>query len=283
MDEATRASIAATVSTALAEDVGSGDVTAQLIPLGRSARAELACREDAVLCGRAWAEEVYRQIDPQVMLHWSYDEGARIAAGTAICRLEGPARAMLTGERCAMNFLQTLSGTATAAARYVEVVSGTGAAILDTRKTLPGLRLAQKYAARCGGASNHRVGLFDAILIKENHIFAAGSITAAVTAARHLDAAVPLEVEVEDLAGASEAIAAGARSLLLDNFTLEMLREAVALRDRDAPETTLEASGGVSLDTVRAIAETGVDFISVGAITKHLQAVDLSMRFELSA
>ncbi|MCC5868433.1 MAG: carboxylating nicotinate-nucleotide diphosphorylase [Gammaproteobacteria bacterium] len=283
MDEATRASIAATVSTALAEDVGSGDVTAQLIPLGRSARAELTCREDAVLCGRAWAEEVYRQIDPQVMLHWSYDEGARIAAGTAICRLEGPARAMLTGERCAMNFLQTLSGTATAAARYVEVVSGTGAAILDTRKTLPGLRLAQKYAARCGGASNHRVGLFDAILIKENHIFAAGSITAAVTAARHLDAAVPLEVEVEDLAGASEAIAAGARSLLLDNFTLEMLREAVALRDRDAPETTLEASGGVSLDTVRAIAETGVDFISVGGITKHLQAVDLSMRFELSA
>ena len=283
MDEATRASIAPAVSAALAEDVGSGDITARLIPLGRSAHAELTCREDAILCGRPWAEEVYQQVDPQVVLNWNCHEAAHVPAGTIICRIDGPARALLTGERCAMNFLQTLSGTATAAARYVEVVTGTSAAILDTRKTLPGLRRAQKYAARCGGALNHRVGLFDAILIKENHIFAAGSITAAVTAAQRLDAGVPLEVEVEDLAGAAEAIAAGARSLLLDNFTLEMLREAVALRDRQSPETTLEASGGVSLDTVRAIAETGVDFISVGGITKHLQAVDLSMRFEMSA
>ena len=283
MDEPTRASIAPGVTAALAEDIGSGDITAALIPRGRSARAELICREDAVLCGRAWAEEVYRQVDPQVVLNWTCEEGSTVTAGALICSLEGPARGLLTGERCAMNFLQTLSGTATAAARYVEVVTGTRAAILDTRKTLPGLRRAQKYAARCGGALNHRIGLFDAILIKENHIFAAGSITAAVTAARQLDAGVPLQVEVEDLAGAQEAFGAGARSLLLDNFTLEMLRAAVALRDRVAPEAKLEASGGVSLDTVRAIAETGVDFISVGGITKHVQAVDLSMRFELSA
>ena len=282
MDEATRASIGPSVSAALAEDVGSGDVTASLIPAGRRTRAELTSREDAVFCGQAWAEEVYRQLDSQVVLHWLCDEGARISGGSVVCRLEGPARAMLTGERCAMNFLQTLSGTATAASRFVEVVAGTRAAILDTRKTLPGLRRAQKYAARCGGALNHRAGLFDAILIKENHIVAAGSITAAVAAAQRLDAGVPLEVEVEDLAGAAEAFAAGARTLLLDNFTLEMLREAVELRDRTAPDARLEASGGVSLDTIRAIAETGVDFISVGAITKHLQAIDLSMRCEFS-
>lgn len=279
MDQATLESIHASVRQALAEDVGTGDLTAALIPAARQAHAELITREDAVICGQAWAEETYRQIDPAVRLTWACTEGEPLPAGATVCRLDGPARALLTGERTAMNFLQTLSGTATAAARYVEVVAGTGAAILDTRKTLPGLRLAQKYAVRCGGARNHRCGLYDAILIKENHIIAAGSITAAVQAAQALGADVPIEVEVEDLAGAGEAFAAGARQLLLDNFTLEMLREAVALRDREAPEARLEASGGVSLDTVRAIAETGVDEISVGGITKHLKAIDLSMRF----
>jgi len=280
LDEETRATIAATVRAALQEDIGSGDVTARLIPAQRQARAELICREDAIVCGQAWAEEVFRQIDPAVTLQWACREGARVAAGRVICRLQGAARALLTGERCALNFLQTLSGTATAAARHVEAIQGTRARILDTRKTLPGLRRAQKYAVRCGGAHNQRTGLFDAILVKENHIIAAGSITAAVQAADALGAGVPIEIEVEDLAGAAEALAAGARRLLLDNFSLEMLRDAVALREAEAPDAVLEASGGVSLDSVRAIAETGVDCISVGGITKHLQAVDLSMRFE---
>jgi nicotinate-nucleotide pyrophosphorylase (carboxylating) len=283
LDDETRATIAATVRAALQEDIGSGDVTARLIPAQRQARAELICREDAIVCGQAWAEEVFRQIDPAVTLQWACREGDRVAAGRVICRLQGAARALLTGERCAMNFLQTLSGTATAAARHVEAVKGTRARILDTRKTLPGLRRAQKYAVRCGGAHNQRTGLFDAILVKENHIIAAGSITAAVQAADALRAGVPIEIEVEDLAGAAEALAAGARRLLLDNFSPEMLRDAVALREREAPDAVLEASGGVSLERVRAIAETGVDCISVGGITKHLQAVDLSMRFEFSS
>lgn len=282
MDQATLASIPATVRHALTEDVGSGDLTAALIPAGRIGRAELITREDAVICGQAWAEEVYRQVDPAVRLEWTCAEGAPLASGATLCRLHGPARALLTGERTAMNFLQTLSGTATSAAHHVEVVAGTSAVILDTRKTLPGLRLAQKYAVRCGGARNHRSGLYDAILIKENHIIAAGSITAAVQAAQALQADVPIEVEVEDLAGVDEAFGAGARALLLDNFTLEMLHEAVALRNRQAPDARLEASGGVSLDTLRAIAETGVDYISVGGITKHLHAIDLSMRFNFA-
>jgi nicotinate-nucleotide pyrophosphorylase (carboxylating) len=283
LDEETRATIAASVRAALQEDIGSGDVTARLIPAQRQARAELTCREDAIVCGQAWAEEVFRQVDPAVTLQWTCQEGDRVAAGRVICRLQGAARALLTGERCAMNFLQTLSGTATAAARHVEAVQGTRARILDTRKTLPGLRRAQKYAVRCGGAHNQRTGLFDAILVKENHIIAAGSITAAVQAADALRAGVPIEIEVEDLAGAAEALAAGARRLLLDNFSPEMLRDAVALREREAPDAVLEASGGVSLERVRTIAETGVDCISVGGITKHLQAVDLSMRFEFSS
>jgi nicotinate-nucleotide pyrophosphorylase (carboxylating) len=281
MDPETLATIGPAVAAALAEDVGNGDLTASLIPEDRQASAELITREDAVICGQPWAEEVYRQVDPRVAVDWACAEGAQVAAGSLVCRLQGPARGLLTGERTAMNFLQTLSGTATTAARYVEVIAGTRARILDTRKTLPGLRRAQKYAVRCGGARNHRSGLFDAILIKENHIYASGSITAAILAARALGANVPVEVEVEDLEGAAEAFAAGARALLLDNFSLEMQREAVALRDRVAPEATLEASGGVSLDSVRAIAETGVDYISVGGITKHLRAIDLSMRFRL--
>lgn len=281
MDAETRKTIGPAVTAALAEDVGAGDLTAALIPVARTASAELITREDAVICGQPWAEEVYRQVDPRVVLEWACEEGAQVAAGSLVCVLRGPARGLLTGERCAMNFLQTLSGTATAAARYVEVIAGTGAQILDTRKTVPGLRRAQKYAVRCGGARNHRTGLFDAILIKENHIHAAGSITAAIQAAQALGAGVPIEIEVEDLEEMTEALEAGVLALLLDNFPLEMLREAVALRARLAPEARLEASGGVSLDSVRAIAETGVDYISVGSITKHVHAIDLSMRFSL--
>ncbi len=271
------AEISAAVRDALAEDIGSGDLTARLIPENTQASAELITREDAVLCGLAWFDEVFRQLDPAIHTDWRARDGEAIRAGQLLCRLTGPARAILSGERSALNFLQTLSGTATATRRYVDAVRGMKTAILDTRKTLPGLRRAQKFAVACGGGQNHRLGLYDAILIKENHIAAAGSVTAALVQARATVAAdVPVEVEVENLAQLREAIAAGANHLLLDNFDLAGLRDAVQAADGRA---VLETSGGVTLDNIRTIAETGVDFISVGALTKHVRAVDLSLRF----
>jgi nicotinate-nucleotide pyrophosphorylase (carboxylating) len=264
------------VARALAEDVGSGDVTAALLAAESAARARVVSREDCVLCGSAWFDEVFRRLDPGVRVAWHARDGDRVAAGQVLCELAGPARALLTGERTALNFLQTLSGTATAARRFADAVGHTATRILDTRKTLPGLRAAQKYAVRCGGCHNHRMGLYDMVLIKENHILAAGSIGAAVAAARRLHPALPLEVEVEDLGQLDEALAAGAAIVLLDNFDLPRLREAVA---RAAGRARLEASGNVDLEGIAAVAETGVDYVSVGAITKHLHAVDLSMRF----
>ena len=267
-----------TVRRALAEDIGSGDLTAALVPAESQMRARLITRENAVLCGAAWIDAVFRNLDSRIRIDWEARDGDAILADQVLCRLDGPARGMLTGERTALNFLQTLSGTATAARRYVDAVRGTSTVILDTRKTLPGLRLGQKYAVRCGGARNHRIGLYDGILIKENHIAAAGSIGAAVRAAR---AAAPanvfIEVEVENLHQLNEALTAGAKRILLDNFALDDIRRAVAATRGHAQ---LEVSGGVTLETIRAFAETGVDFISVGAITKHVRAVDLSMRFE---
>lgn len=267
------------VRRALAEDIGSGDLTAALIDARAYASAQVTSREAAVLCGCAWFEEVFRQLDASISMSWQAHDGDDIHADKVLCRLTGLARALLSGERTALNFLQTLSGTATSAHRYAEAVKGTHAVILDTRKTLPGLRGAQKYAVRVGGARNHRLGLFDGILIKENHIAAAGSIAAAVAAARRQGMKVPVEVEVENLKQVQEALAAGAEMLLLDNFDLDGLRAAVL---ETAGRAKLEASGGVDLARVRAVAETGVDYISVGALTKHLRAVDLSMRFELS-
>jgi nicotinate-nucleotide pyrophosphorylase (carboxylating) len=275
--------LAAQVRVALAEDIGTGDLTAALVPATQTAAATLITRESAVLCGRPWVDAVFAALDPAIRLDWHAEDGAPVAADSLLCELRGPARALLTGERTALNFLQTLSATATAARRYVEAVAGTRVRILDTRKTLPGLRLAQKYAVRAGGAHNHRIGLYDAILIKENHIVAAGSITAAVATARQLSPGVLLEVEVETLEQAAEAFAAGADRLLLDNFTPERLREAVQLRDQHSPRTGLEASGGVTLANIRSVAESGIDFISVGDITKSVRAVDLSMRFQFAA
>lgn len=272
------AQVDAQVAAALAEDMGTGDLTAALVPGDARVAARVIARESAVLCGAAWFSAVFRQLDPAVDLDWRFADGERLADGDVVCTLQGPARPILSGERTALNFLQTLSGTASIAARYVEAVAGTGAVILDTRKTLPGLRLAQKYAVRCGGASNHRMGLYDAILIKENHIRAAGSIAAAMAIATRAGTGpdVMIEVEVEDLGELDQALAAGARRVLLDNFENAMLREAVS---RTAGAAVLEASGGVDLETVRAIAETGVDFISVGQLTKDLRAVDYSMLF----
>jgi nicotinate-nucleotide pyrophosphorylase (carboxylating) len=269
--------ISADVARALAEDLGSGDLTAALIDADLLFTTRVLCREQAVLAGQAWFDETFRQLDTAVATSWCMRDGETVAAGAAICKLSGPARAILSGERTALNFIQTLSATATRTRRFVEAVSGTAAVLLDTRKTLPGLRLAQKYAVRCGGAQNHRMGLFDAILIKENHIDAAGSIAAAVQAARHRYPRVPLEVEVENLEQLAEAAAAGTKRALLDNFALADLREAVR---RYRGKIMLEASGGIELDNVRAIAETGVDFISSGALTKNIQAVDFSMRFD---
>lgn len=271
--------IADTVRRALAEDIGSGDLTAMLIGADTRARGRVISREAAVLCGSAWFDEVFRQLDPEIRVEWSIQDGDAVQADQIICHLNGRARPLLTGERTALNFLQTLSSTATAARHYATAVKGTGAVILDTRKTVPGLRNAQKYAVRCGGAQNHRIGLYDGILIKENHIMAAGSITAAVTAARSQSAGVPIEVEVENLDEVREGLAAGADILLLDNFSLSTLREAVTI---NAGRAKLEASGGIDMAQLRAVAETGVDYISVGSLTKHVRAVDLSMRFELS-
>ena len=278
MSEPAGASPVAQVGAALAEDLGDGDLTAALVPELAVAQARVLVRESAVLCGANWFDEVFRQLDPAITVHWQADDGEHLSPGQTVCELQGAARSILSGERTALNFLQTLSGTATRAAAYVDAVKGTGATILDTRKTLPGLRLAQKYAVRCGGASNHRVGLFDAILIKENHIRAAGSITAALGAAiAEAGESVMIEIEVEDLDQLNEALEAGARRVLLDNFDLAALDAAVA---QNAGRAALEASGGVSLETVRDIAATGVDFISVGELTKDLQSTDFSMLFE---
>jgi nicotinate-nucleotide pyrophosphorylase (carboxylating) len=272
------------VARALAEDVGAGDLTAALVPAGRIGRATLITREPAVVCGQAWFDEVFRQLDPSVRITWNVSEGTSVSAGQLLCALEGPARSLLTGERTALNFLQTLSGTATVAHRYAEVLDGVPCRILDTRKTIPGLRQAQKYAVRCGGGSNHRMGLYDGILVKENHIMAAGSIAAAVAAARAQAASVPVEVEVETLNELRQALEAGADMALLDEFSLDDLRAAVAMnRSHPRGPIKLEASGNVSLESLRTIAETGVDFISVGSLTKHLRAIDLSMRFEFGA
>jgi nicotinate-nucleotide pyrophosphorylase (carboxylating) len=269
-----------TVATALQEDVGSGDLTAQLIPADRTARAAVITREDAVLCGVAWFDEVFHQVDPGVRVTWSARDGERVRAAQQLCRLEGPARSLLTGERAALNFLQMLSATATVTSKYVEAVAGTKCRILDTRKTIPGLRVAQKYAVRCGGGANHRIGLFDAMLVKENHIAAAGSIAAAVSEARRIAPKVLLEVEVENLAQLREALDAGVERIMLDNFSLDQMRDAVRITRQHAnARTQLEASGNMSLESLRAAAETGVDFISVGGLTKHVKAIDLSMRF----
>jgi nicotinate-nucleotide pyrophosphorylase (carboxylating) len=270
--------ISDSVRRALAEDIGSGDLTAALIPADSHVRANVITREDAVLCGTAWFDEVFRQLDERIVITWLAQDGGRIRADQTLCHLHGPARAVLSGERMALNFLQLLSGVATQTRRYVDTVRGTRASILDTRKTLPGLRKAQKYAVTCGGGKNHRLGLFDGVLIKENHILAAGSITHAVQQAKtSTPQGIPIEIEVEDLPQLREALAAGADALLLDNFDLDTLRKAV---EYTRGRATLEASGGITLENARAIAETGVDFISVGVLTKNVCAVDLSMRFQ---
>ena len=268
------------VAAALSEDVGSGDLTAQLVPAGRIARATIVSREHAVLCGSAWFERCFRKLDATIEIAWRVRDGERLSPGQTVCEIAGPARALLTGERTALNFLQMLSGVASKARQYADAVAGTKAQVVDTRKTLPGLRLAQKYAVLCGGGGNHRIGLHDAILIKENHILAAGSIAAAMAAAEAIAAAAGhckfIQVEVENLDELRQALDAGGAMILLDNMSLDQMREAVAIASGKA---VLEASGNVSLDTVRAIAETGVDRISVGSLTKDVRALDLSMRF----
>lgn len=269
--------IADNVRRALEEDVGSGDVTAALIEEVSRARARVICREPAVLCGRDWFDQVYAQLDGRVSVSWQAGDGDPLVPNQCVAVIEGPARAVLTGERTALNFIQLLSGTATAARECAQAVKGTRTRILDTRKTLPGLRLAQKYAVRCGGCDNHRIGLYDAILIKDNHIAAAGSVTTAVIAARRLNPTLTLEVEVESLDQLEEAIEAGADVIMLDNFGAETLRDAVTLTGGRAK---LEISGNVSPKEIRGLAETGVDYISLGALTKNLRAVDFSMEFE---
>jgi nicotinate-nucleotide pyrophosphorylase (carboxylating) len=274
------ADLASQVEAALREDLGSGDVTAALVPAAQRVRGSVVAREDAVLCGRAWVEETFRQLDPRVQLSWHATDGERVAAEQTIFAIAGPARPVLSGERTALNFLQLLSGTATVTRRFVDAVAGTGCRILDTRKTVPGLRTAQKYAVRCGGAQNHRMGLYDQVLIKENHIAAAGSLTGAIEAARRSAAGLTVEVEVETLGELQEALNARPDIVMLDDFTLEDMRAAVALNRAQGATAKLEVSGSVSLDAVRAIAETGVDYVSVGALTKHVRAIDLSMRLD---
>ncbi len=261
---------------AIREDIGDGDLTAQLIPEDEIAIATVISREDCVLCGMDWFEEVFRQIDNEVLIEWNFEDGDALEAGQSICSLSGSARSILSAERAGLNFLQTLSATATLSAEYASAVVGTGAVVLDTRKTIPGLRLAQKYAVSCGGCQNHRIGLYDAILIKENHILACGSIGQAIEEARFHNPEMPIEVEVESIDELNQALAANADRVLLDNFTNEKLVEAVKICDGKIP---LESSGNVTLDTVHDIALTGVDFISTGALTKDVKAIDLSMRF----
>jgi len=269
----------AEVKPFLDEDIGSGDITAEIIPETTHAEAEVITREAMVLCGRAWFDAVFKALNPGVNIDWLVSEGDKVDKDTLLCRLSGPARSLLTGERTALNLLQTLSATATVAKQYAEAVAGTGCKVLDTRKTMPGLRNAQKYAVACGGCHNHRIGLYDGVLIKENHIMAAGSIAKAVQSAR-AKTSVPVEVEVESMQELEEAIAAKPDRIMLDNFTLEDMRAAVALNAR---AIELEASGNIGLDNIRTIAETGVDYISIGALTKNVRAVDLSMRIKLVA
>ena len=271
--------VAANVAAALAEDIGSGDVTAALLPDGPDI-AYLLCKEDAVICGRPWFDACHRALDPGVRIDWRLAEGDRVANGTVIATLAGRSRALVSAERTSLNFLQTLSGTATVTADYVATVRGTGARILDTRKTIPGLRLAQKYAVRVGGGSNHRIGLYDTVMLKENHIRAAGSLTGAVAAARNMHPALPLIVEVETIDQLREALEAGCTRILIDDFDAATRREAVRIAKASPFDgrIPLEVSGGVDMTTLRAIAEDGVDCISIGGLTKHVRAIDLSLK-----
>lgn len=272
------AEIEANVRRALTEDIGSGDITAQLIPEERLAHATVITREAAVIAGTAWVDAVFRQLDPRVAVHWQVADGDRVQPNQALFHLEGPARALLSGERSALNFLQCLSGVATRVAHYVELVKGTSVKLLDTRKTLPGLRLAQKYAVTCGGGHNHRIGLYDAFLIKENHIAACGGIAQAINAAHRIAPGKPVEVEVENLDELQQALDAGADIIMLDELSLDDMRTAVTLT---AGRAKLEASGGINDTTLRTIAETGVDYISIGTLTKDVRAIDLSMRLSI--
>ena len=275
-DAALAAAFEANIRAALVEDIGSGDLTGLLVPQAQQAQARVIVREQAVLCGAPWFEGVMQQVDPRIRIQWQHAEGELVASGSTVCTLEGPARSLLTAERTALNFLQLLSGVASATRRHVDAVAGTAARVLDTRKTLPGLRLAQKYAVRVGGGDNQRLALYDGILIKENHIAAAGGVAAAFGAAQALATGAPVQIEVESLEQLAEALEAGARSILLDNFSPAMMREAVSVA---AGRAVLEASGGVSLETLREIAQTGVDRVSIGALTKDVRATDYSMRF----
>jgi nicotinate-nucleotide pyrophosphorylase (carboxylating) len=272
--------LALQVDRALAEDIGSGDLTAALIPAGRTGRATVITREAAIVCGVPYVNAAFAHLDPAVRIAWQVAEGAAVVADQPLFSVAGPARSLLTGERTALNFLQLLSATATAAHSYAVLIEGTGCRLLDTRKTIPGLRSAQKYAVRVGGGQNHRMGLFDGVLIKENHIMAAGSIANAVSSARAAGQGVPVEVEVETLDELRQAIAAGADIAMLDEFSLDGMREAVAINRASPRPLELEASGSVTQQTIREIALTGVDYVSVGSITKHVRAVDLSLRFE---
>jgi nicotinate-nucleotide pyrophosphorylase (carboxylating) len=270
------------VARALKEDVGDGDVTAGLVPATQTVHGKVITRENAILCGQPWVTETFRQLDPGVRLKWHAHDGDPITADQTLFEIDGLARPVLTGERTALNFLQLLSGTATAAHEFAAAIAGTGSTILDTRKTLPGLRTAQKYAVVCGGAKNHRIGLFDQVLIKENHIAAAGSLTAAIVAARRAAGARKVEVEVETLQEFAEALRAAPDIIMLDEFTLADMRTAVKLNKASKTPLKLEASGSLTLETVRSVAETGVDYISIGSVTKHVRAVDLSMRLQFA-
>ena len=263
------------VDLAIKEDLGSGDLTSSLIPAETIGQGAILSRVDCVLSGSAWANATFQKLDPSITLDWQYQDGDRVAAGEIICELQGPARALLTGERTALNFLQTLSAVATKTRRYVDAISHTKATILDTRKTLPGLIKALKYAVRVGGGKNHRIGLYDGVLIKENHITASNGITAALAATRHIDKTIPIQVEVESLEQLKEALDNGANLILLDNFTVPQMKDAVALTNKRA---LLEASGGITMSSIVAIAETGVDRISIGTLTKDIDSIDLSMR-----
>ncbi len=265
------------IALALKEDIGTGDLSAQLIDPDQMAQAQVIAKEPAVICGRPWFDQTFLTLDPDLHIQWHVEEGQTVAAGTRLVSLHGKARALLSGERCALNFLQTLSGTATLTRRYVEALDDSTTRLLDTRKTLPGLRLAQKYAVRCGGGHNHRMGLYDMIMLKENHIAAAGSITAAVSKARRLFPETPIEVETETLAEVQEALEAGADIIMLDDFTPEMMQAAITQVNKRAK---LEISGNVTIETLPTLAALGVDYISTGAITKHIQAIDLSMRID---
>lgn len=266
------------VKTALNEDIRSGDLTADLIPQDAQAEANIICRENAIICGRPWFDETFQQIDNNIKIEWFCGEGEMVEPDTLVCKLQGSARALLTAERTALNFLQSLSGTATTSNNYVNALGETATKLLDTRKTLPGMRLAQKYAVKMGGATNHRVGLYDAILLKENHIMAAGGIQEAVSTAKKLHPNKTVEVETENLDEVTQALAAKADIIMLDNFTLSMMSEAVQLNNGQAK---LEVSGNVEIENLPELASTGVDFISTGAITKHLRAIDFSMRFQI--